>query len=173
MLTIKDIIIVALIYTTSCTTNYNTNCTANRSISRHTCSLKAVRRWRDGGRCGDSTGTSVTTAERHRSRRKKEGTNIISHLHIVAHVWSTKYRRKQKLISYKQMKILQYPNYVLLILIFFTIYLVKVISLFRQIFRTHIPISWEYINYLFYHFVYWKYHIKHHICSKWTLLNTP
>jgi hypothetical protein len=64
-----------LIYATNYTTNYSTNL-------NNTCILKPVRRWRDDvGETTvgmETTGTSVTAAERRRSgRRKKEGTNVL------------------------------------------------------------------------------------------------
>jgi hypothetical protein len=66
---------IPLIYTTNFTTNYNTNL-------NNTCILKPVRRRRvDVGETAigaETTGTSVTAAERRRSRsRKKDGTNGI------------------------------------------------------------------------------------------------
>jgi hypothetical protein len=66
---------IALIYATNCTTNYSTNL-------NNTYILKPVRRRRDDIRetavCAETIGTSVTAAERRRSkRRKKEGTNVL------------------------------------------------------------------------------------------------
>jgi hypothetical protein len=66
---------IPLIYTTNCTTNYSTNL-------NNTCILKLVRRRRDDvGETAvgaETTGTSVTAAERRRyGSRKKEETNVL------------------------------------------------------------------------------------------------